>query len=601
MRGNAAYEKAGENMEKWFIQAKKADFFAIGKKFHIDPVVARIIRNRGIIGDDEIEQYLHGGLETLHDPYLLKDAERAADILMEKKNEKRKVRIISDYDVDGVISNYILWTGLQKCGIDVDFRIPDRIADGYGINERLIRQAKEDGIDTIVTCDNGIAAIDQIAYGKSMGLTILVTDHHDIPYEIIPSGKNYLSSNADAIVNPKQPDCPYPFDKVCGAVVAWKLVQILYDKMHFSKDMYEEFIPYAAIATVCDIVDLTGENRALVKLGLERLPKVDNPGLQALMEVNGLMGKKISSYHLGFLIGPCINATGRLESAEEALALLLERDVGKARALAQKLKMLNDERKAMTEEGVCTGFRMVEEQGLDKQLVLVVFLPDCHESLAGIIAGRIKEQYYRPTIVLTRTEGGLLKGSGRSIEGYHMFEKLNEVKHLLVKFGGHPMAAGMSLKEEDLEEFCRQLNEKAGLTKDQLVRKILIDVPMPIDYIYADLIRQMDLLEPFGKENPKPLFAEKNLHIISARKIGKQKNMLKMRLQNGSGKKVDALLFQGAEQFEEQILQKYGEQAVSRMYSSRENPIVIACTYYPDINEYQGRETIQVVIQNYIV
>lgn len=588
-------------MEKWYVQAKRADFFAIGKKFNIDPVIARIIRNRDIVGEQAIQEYLHGGLDSLYDPYLLKDAELAAEILMQKGKEKQKIRIISDYDVDGVISNYILWTAFHKCGFDADFQIPDRVIDGYGINERLIEQAKADGIDTIVTCDNGIAAIPQIAYGKSQGLTIIVTDHHDIPYEITENGKKYLRSQADAIVNPKQPDCSYPYDKLCGAVVAMKLAQILYDKMGFPKEEFEEFIPYAAIATVCDIVDLTGENRALVKVGLQRLPEVPNSGLQALLEVNGLSGRKISSYHLGFVIGPCINATGRLESAEQAVSLLLEKDILKARATAQKLKDLNEERKSMTEDGVRMGFQIVEEQDLNKDDVLVVLLENCHESLAGIIAGRIKERYYKPTIVLTRTEDGFVKGSGRSIEGYHMFEKLNEVKDLLIKFGGHPMAAGMTLRETDVDQFRLRLNEHSQLTEKELTRKISIDVPMPVDYIRLDLIKQLNFLEPFGKENPKPLFAEKDLHVVSARKIGKKQNVLKMRLQNSGGTTIDALLFQGTERFEELLLKKYGENAVAHMYSARNNPIKIACTYYPDINEYQGRQTIQVVIQNYMV
>ena len=587
-------------MEKWFVQAKRADFFAIGKKFHIDPVIARIIRNRDIIGDLAVEEYLYGDLRSLHSPYLLKDVEKAARILMEKGRAHKKIRIISDYDVDGVVSNYILWKALKRCNMEVDFRIPDRIADGYGINERLIDQAKADGIDTIVTCDNGIAAIPQIAHGKKLGLTIVVTDHHDIPYEMTGREKTYLSSQADAIVNPKQPDCGYPFDKLCGAVVAMKLVQVLYDLMGFPEDAYEEFVPYAAIATVCDVVDLKGENRALVKVGLDRLPAVDNPGLQALMEVNGLAGKKISSYHLGFVIGPCINATGRLESADMAVRLLMERDPSKALTMAGQLKDLNEERKSMTEDGVKEGFAMVENQGRKEDKVLVVYLPDCHESLAGIIAGRIKERYYKPTIVLTKAEG-VVKGSGRSIEGYHMFEALNEVKDLMLRFGGHPMAAGMSLPEENVAEFRRRLNENARLTEKELTRKISIDVPMPIDYIHMDLIEQLELLDPFGKENPKPIFAEKNLHVLSARRLGAKKNVLKMKVQNTSGKIMEALLFQGVDEFEEKLTLKHGKQQVERMYSGRDQQIYIMCTYYPSINEFQGNRTIQIIVQNYMV
>lgn len=587
-------------MEQWFVQAKKADFFSIGKKFHIDPVIARIIRNRDIIGEDAIEEYLHGDLNSLNDPHMLKDVKKAAKILIEKRNEKKRIRIISDYDVDGVISNYILWTAFRKCGMDADFCIPDRITDGYGVNERLIKQAKEDGIDTIVTCDNGIAAIPQIAYGKQLGLTIVVTDHHDIPYEMIGEEKRYLSSEADAIVNPKQPDCAYPFDKLCGAVVAMKLVQVLYEYVGFSSDTYEEFVPFAAIATVCDVVDLTGENRSLVRIGLERIPDVKNPGLQALLEVNGLLEKKITSYQLGFVIGPCINATGRLDSAEWAVRLLMEKNTEKAMTVAQKLKDLNEERKRMTEDGVKAGFEIVQQQGLKEDLVLVVYLPDCHESLAGIIAGRLKERYYKPTIVLTKADGAV-KGSGRSIEGYHMFEALNEVKDLMLKFGGHPMAAGMSLCEENINEFRKRLNDNAKLTEKELTRKVSIDVPMPIDYIHVDLIEQLEMLEPFGKENPKPIFAEKHLHIVSARRLGAKKNVLKMKVQNQSGKILDALLFQGVDEFEEKLVLKHGRQEVDRMYSGKDQNIYITCTYYPNLNEFQGRCTIQIIIQNYMV
>lgn len=587
-------------MEKWFVQTKKADFFALGEKFKIDPVIARIIRNRDIIGEDQMKEYLHGDLSSLHNPHLLKDADLAAEILLKKQKLGKKIRIISDYDVDGVISNYILYCGFRKCEMDVDFKIPDRIADGYGINERLILQAYEDGVDTIVTCDNGIAAIDQIAYAKELGLTVIVTDHHDIPYEMADGKKHYLSSKADAIINPKQPDCPYPYDKLCGAVVAMKFIQVLYEKIGFSKDAYEEFVPFAAIATVCDVVDLTEENRALVRVGLKRLPYVKNKGLQALLEVNSLSGQEIRSYHLGFVIGPCINATGRLESAEDAVRLLLEEKREKALAMAQNLKYLNDERKSMTEEGVKAGFEMVEESELKNDDVLVIYLPDCHESLAGIIAGRIKERYYRPTIVLTKSEDGV-KGSGRSIEGYHMFEALTEVKDLLTKFGGHPMAAGMSLPEDKVEEFRRRLNENSKMTEKELTRKILIDVPMPIDYIHMDLIEELNLLEPFGKENPKPIFAEKKLHIVSGRRLGKKGQVLKLSVQNMSGKKMDALLFQGADEFEKKLAKKYGKQQIESMYSGKGTRMDVSCTYYPNINEYMGRKSIQIVIQNYMI
>lgn len=587
-------------MEQWFVQAKKADFFAIGRKFQIDPVIARIIRNRDIVGEEAIEHFLHGDLSRLHDPYLLKDVELAAEILLKKRQEKKKIRIISDYDVDGVVSNYILWTGFRKCGFDADFRIPHRMVDGYGINERLIKEAYDDGIDTIVTCDNGIAAISQIAYGKSLGMTIIVTDHHDVPYEMTEAGKVELHSEADAIVNPKQSDCSYPFDKICGAVVALKLIQVLYDKMGMNPKAYEELVPFAAIATVCDVVDLVDENRDLVKVGLERLPYVNNPGLQALIEVNALKDKKISSYHLGFVIGPCINATGRLESADWAVRLFMEEDPEQAKEMAVRLKSLNEERKRMTENGVKEGFAEVEAKKLKEDDVLIVFLPDCHESLAGIIAGRLKEHFYKPTIVLTRSEG-CVKGSGRSIEGYHMFEALNEVKDLMLKFGGHPMAAGMSLEEKNVEEFRRRLNKNSKLTEKELTRKVSIDVPMPIDYIRQDLIEQLSVLEPFGKGNPKPLFAEKALHVLGARRLGANRNVLKLRLQNQAGCMMDALMFQEIDKLEERLILKHGKQEVERMYQRKNTDIYISCTYYPAINEYMGRTSLQIMIENYIV
>ncbi|MCQ2492297.1 MAG: single-stranded-DNA-specific exonuclease RecJ [Lachnospiraceae bacterium] len=589
-------------MEKWFIQAKRADFFGLGKKFHIDPVIARVIRNRDVIGEEAVGRYLHGGLESLHDPHLLKDVDLAVDILLKKKRENKKIRIISDYDVDGVVSNYILWTAFKKCGMDVDFRIPDRITDGYGINERLIAQANDDAIDTIVTCDNGIAAISQIAYAKSLGMTVIVTDHHDIPYDMVEGEKKYLSSNADAIVNPKQIECPYPYDKLCGAVVALKLVQVLYERMGFPEDAYVEFVPFAAIATVCDVVDLTDENRSLVRVGLKMIPNTNNIGLQALLEVNGRMGAKISSYDLGFVIGPCINATGRLDSATMAVNLFLENDVARARAMALKLKELNDSRKAMTEEGMTEAFRMVEEEGLNADDVLVVFLPDCHESLAGIIAGRVREKYYKPAIVLTRSEE-MVKGSGRSIEGYHMFEALNEVKDLMTKFGGHPMAAGLSLPEKNVDLFRQKLNEfgKTRLNKDILTRKVPIDVRMPIDYISEPLINQLELLEPFGKANAKPVFAESRLNILSLRRMGKANNMLKLRIQNEHGTVINGVVFQRADEFESLLREKYGDRIIDGLYYGRSGNVLFSAVYYPQINEFRGTKEFQIIINNFMV
>lgn len=585
-------------MEKWFVAAKKADFRKIGERFGIDPVIARLIRNRDHITESEIDDYLNGGLERLHSPWKLKDIKKAVKILQKKIGEKKKIRIISDYDVDGVISNYILSIGLKKCGADVDFKIPDRIVDGYGINENLILEAKKAGIDTIVTCDNGIAAIDQIAYAKELSMTVIVTDHHDIPFVEEDGEKKYLSSNADAIINPKQIECEYPFSLLCGAAVAYKLIEACYEVFGIAKEEIERMISYVAIATVCDVVDLVGENRIIAKEGLKLLNRTENIGLQELLAVNSLDDKTLSSYHLGFVIGPCINASGRLESAKLAVDLLLCEDREKAAAMAKNLKQLNDERKKMTEEGVERAIEIVETTDIGEDLVLVIYLPDCHESLAGIIAGRVREKYNKPVFVITKSEDGL-KGSGRSIEAYNMFEEITKCKHFLTKFGGHPMAAGLSLPEENLDAFRSFLNENTRLTKKDIVKKVVIDVPMPIDYVSEELIEQLDLLEPFGKANQKPLFAEKNLKFLSARVLGRDRKILKYIVENERGCQMEALFFGDIEEIRQVMIDKFGVEQVEYLYQGRQNKIEMSLTYYPSVNEFRGVKTLQIIIQNY--
>lgn len=585
-------------MEKWFIAAKKADFRKIGARFSIDPVIARLIRNREHITEEEIDNYLNGGLENLYSPWKLKDMEKTVKILQKKISEKKKIRIISDYDVDGVISNYILSVGLKRCGADVDFKIPNRIVDGYGINENLISEAKEAGIDTIVTCDNGIAAIDQIAYAKELNMTVIVTDHHDIPFVEEEGQKKYLSSNADAIINPKQLECEYPFSLLCGAAVAYKLIEACYEVYKIPKKEVEKMISYVAIATVCDVVDLVGENRIIAKEGLKLLNCTENIGLQELLAVNSLEDKTLSSYHLGFVIGPCINASGRLESAKMAVDLLLCEDREKAAKMAKNLKQLNDERKKMTEEGVERAIDLVETTSIQDDLVLVIYLEDCHESLAGIIAGRVREKYNKPVLVITKTEDGL-KGSGRSIEAYNMFEEITKCKHLLTKFGGHPMAAGFSLPEKNLDEFRRLLNENTVLTREDIVKKVVIDVPMPIDYVSEELIRQLDLLEPFGKANQKPLFAEKNLKFLSARVLGRDRKILKYIVENERGCQMEALFFGDIEEIRKVMIDKFGAKQVEYLYQGRQNNIEMSLTYYPSVNEFRGVRTLQIMIQNY--
>ncbi len=586
-------------MERWVVLNKKADFYGIGQKFGIDPVIARLIRNRDIIEENEIEQYLYGKVDDLPSPKGMKDIEKATDILIQKIYQKKRIRIISDYDVDGVVSNYILYKGLTSCGAYVDYKIPDRVLDGYGINENLIREAFEDGVDTILTCDNGIAAYQQITYGKELGMTIVVTDHHDVPYEENENGKQHILPPADAVVNPKRPDCSYPYKTLCGAVVALKLIVNLYERFHKPANAWHEFIEFAAIATVCDVVSLTGENRVLVKEGLKRLNQTKHIGLNALISATEMDGKPISSYHLGFIIGPCINASGRLKSAEMALTLLLNQDREEALRLAIELKNLNEERKNMTVAGVEQAIKMIDGSELEKDKILVVYLPGCHESLAGIIAGRIREKYNKPVFVLTDSEDGALKGSGRSIEAYSMFEEMSKVKDLMTKFGGHPMAAGLTLPKENLDVFRYKLNELTTLKDSDLVAKISIDVPMPISYITEKLVEQLKILEPFGCANPKPLFAQKNFHILSARILGARRNVLKMRVADEQGYEMDAIYFGNLDDFQQYISSHFPENEVEYMYQGRKNSVTLSFTYYPDINEFRGTKTLQLIIQNY--
>lgn len=576
-------------MEKWMISAKKADFQGIAERFHIDQVTARLIRNRDVVGDGAVEEYLHGNLSHLHDPWLLKGMDRSAEILESKIREGRKLRVIGDYDIDGVNATYILYRGLCACNAIVDMDIPDRMKDGYGINEHLIQRAFDCGVDTIVTCDNGIAAVKEIAYAKELGMTVVVTDHHE-PQETVPQ--------ADAIINPKQDGCTYPYKNLCGASVALKLIQCLYERFEIPPAKWEPFLENAAFATVGDVVDLTGENRILVREGLKRLNHTENIGLRALISVNSLTESMINSYHLGFVLGPCINASGRLDTAKKAVKLLLAEDSTEAMALANDLKELNDERKDMTQKGLLEAVDMINSSELSKDRVLVVYLPSCHESLAGIIAGRIRERYYRPVFVLTEGEEGV-KGSGRSIETYNMFEELCKVSDLFTKFGGHPMAAGLSLPKENVDIFRRRINEGTSLTEEDLIPKIMIDVPMPLDYISEKLVEELSVLEPFGKANTKPLFADRKLRIRSARVIGRNRNVLKMQVQNAAGCVMEALYFGDLEVFQGYVAEKFGESELERLLQGRESDVSLSMTYYPSINEFRGNRTLQIVVQNY--
>lgn len=573
-------------MEKWFVAMKKADFNGIAEKYQISPIIARLMRNRDVIGDEAIDFYLNGTVEDLYDGLLMKDMDRAVDILKEKIEEGKKIRVIGDYDIDGVNATYILQQGLAGLGADVDTDIPDRIKDGYGLNQMLIDRALEDDVDTIITCDNGIAAMNEIAYGKENGMTIVVTDHHEVPYLEENGKKKYLLPPADAVVDPHRADCEYPFKGLCGAAVAYKLVEVLYRVSGKSEQevehLQERLMENVAIATIGDVMDLVGENRVFVKKGLELLKTTKNEGLHALMQCTGVDTANLNTYHIGFVIGPCINAGGRLDTAKRALELLNASNRREAVTLAADLKELNDSRKEMTEEGVEEAVRQIESSSWKDDQVLVVYLPKCHESIAGIIAGRIKERYYRPTFVLTKGETGV-KGSGRSIEAYDMFAEMSRCRELFTKFGGHKLAAGLSLEEENVEVFRKRINELADLTEEDLQMKVSIDMRLPFPYINEELIHELKILEPFGKGNGKPLFAESKLRVIQPRIFGKNRNVLKCRLEDQQGNQMEAVYFGEVEDCLRQMEKKQ----------------IMSFTYYPSINEYMGRRTIQLTIVNY--
>ena len=585
-------------MEKWIEIRKGGNFMEMAKKYGIDPLIARIIRNRDIIDEKEITEYLYGGKEALHNPHLLKDVDKAAGIIAEGIAEKKAMRIIGDYDIDGVNATYILLDGIRRCGGNVDAAIPDRMKDGYGINEHLIEQALSDGKELLITCDNGIAAINEINFAKEKGMTVVVTDHHEIPYHNTEQGKEFLRSNADAIVNPKQADCPYPCKGICGAVVAWKLVQVLYERMDIPVEEADIFIENAGFATVGDVMDLTGENRILVKLGLKALEHTKNPGMKALIAKNKLSDKPLSAYHIGFVLGPCINASGRLDTAKRSLELLLERDEVKASALAGELVELNESRKYMTQQETQKALEQIEKEGREKDKVLVVYLPECHESLAGIIAGRIREAYQRPVFVLTRGEEGV-KGSGRSIEAYSMFDKMTEVAELFTKYGGHPMAAGLSMREEDIDKLREQLNQKAELSEEDMAEVVRLDAVLPMSYFTVDTIRQLSVLEPCGKSNTRPVFADRNIRITRANIVGVNRNVLKLHLLDSRGNPVAGVYFGEVEKFLTFLSEKFGSEEVDAAMHGKENSIQFAAVYEPAVDTYSGRESVQAIIRRF--
>lgn len=594
-------------MAKWMVAAKKADFNKIAEKYHITPVMARILRNRDIVEDEEIERFLHGDLSNLHDPFLMKDMEKAAEIIMRKIREGKSIRIIGDYDVDGICSTYILLTGIKELGGRADTVIPHRMKDGYGLNEHLIEEAAADHIDTIITCDNGIAAAPQIQLAKEKGMTVIVTDHHEVPFEDGEEGRRFLVPYGDAVVDPKQNDCAYPFKQICGAVVAFKLIQVLLDFGDMPRknegrrrELLEELLVFGALATVCDVMELRDENRIIVKKGLALMSQTSNLGLKALLMVNGIEGKELSPYHAGFIIGPCLNATGRLDTAGRALELFAAQEWKEAVTIAEDLKSLNDSRKLMTEAGVKEAVKLVEETELSKDRVLVIYLPKCHESLAGIIAGRVREKFGRPVFVLTKGEEGI-KGSGRSIEAYHMYEEMTLCKELFTKYGGHKMAAGLSLPDEaSVEIFRKKLNENCRLTDEDFEEIVHIDVPMPLIYANREFIEELSLLAPFGVGNPKPLFARKGISLLSGRKLGKNRNVGKYRIAE-DGRCYEMIYFGDLEQFDIFLSGRFGNSVLDGLYGRGllEGQAVITMAYCPEINSFAGRENIQIVMQHY--
>ena len=582
-------------MERWVLLRKGADFEEIGKKYQISPRLACLIRNRDVIGEEAVDRYLNGTISDLYDGMLMKDMDKAIDILKEKILEDKKIRVIGDYDIDGVNATYILLEGLERLGADVDSDIPDRISDGYGLNRHLVERAYEAGVDTLITCDNGIVAADEIAYGKEMGMTVIVTDHHEVPFDEQDGEKRYRIPPADAVMDP---NCLYPFKGLCGAAVAYKLMEALWESMGKDSADLDDLIENVAIATIGDVMDLEDENRIFVKEGLQMLRRTKNPGLKALIECTGIDKNSLNSYHIGFVLGPCINASGRLDTAKRALELLRAGTQKEADILAGDLKALNDSRKDMTEEAVKQAEEQVETTTISKDKVLVVYLPDCHESLAGIVAGRIRENYYKPVFVLTDAEEGV-KGSGRSIDGYHMYEELNKCKEFLTKFGGHRLAAGLSLPKENVGKFREMLNKNCTLTEEEMKEKVTIDMEMPFGCVTEGLVKELELLEPFGKGNTKPVFAARDVTLLGARILGKNRNVLKLQVQDVNGCRIEAMLFHHADDFLGKLEEQYGKTEVEALLKGRGRQIRISMTYYPDINEYMGEKTPQIVVTHY--
>lgn len=583
-------------MEKWFVSAKKADFDKWAEEFGISPVLARILRNRDLTEPSEIRKFLYGTLQDCYSPWLLKDMDRAVEVIETAIRQKRAIRVIGDYDVDGICSAYILTKGFQALGAKADTAIPHRIHDGYGLNDHLIEEAKQDGVSLIVTCDNGIAAAPQIELAESLGMDVVVTDHHEVPFTEESGERKELLPPALAVVDPKRGDCPYPFKGICGAVVAYKLIQALTERTE-AAGLLEELLEFAALATVCDVMELRDENRIMVKEGLRRLKRTSNLGLKALMEVNNVDPGKLTAYHLGFVLGPCLNATGRLDTAKRSLELLQSTTRAEAMSAARELKDLNESRKTLTLKGVEEAEQYIRERHIREDDVMLIYLPDVHESLAGIVAGRIREKYNHPVFILTKGEEGV-KGSGRSIEAYDMYGSMTRVKQYFTKFGGHKMAAGLSMREEDIESLRQALNQDSGLSPEDFVPRVHIDVPMPLAYADEKLAGELSLLEPFGVGNPKPLFAQKDLCFLAGFKMGATKNFARFKVHTPEGQEIQLVYFGSPEQFGRFLQEKYGAGSEERLYDGQ-GDFTLSVTYQLGLNTYRGRTELQFIMQNY--
>ena len=586
-------------MSKWILQRKAADYKGLSEKLKVDPVIVRLMVNRGLLTYEEMEEYLHPTLDNFPDPHLFADMDEACGLLMDAIDEGVKIRVVGDYDVDGIMSTYILTSAIKEVGGDVDYAVPHRMVDGYGINPEMVQAAFDDGVRFIITCDNGIAAAPAVDLAKKLGMTFVVTDHHEVPFETGEDGSVVQKlPNADAVVDPKRNDCGYPFKGICGAQVAWKLVDVLFEFVGLDKEMADKYLQFASIATVCDVMELKGENRATVYHGLKAIENTDNVGLNALLARNELKGKPLSCYHLGFIIGPCLNASGRLDTASKAIELLFEEDSAKALASANELVELNSQRKNMTQIGIDKAREIIENSDIKNQKVLVIYIPELHESLAGIVAGRIRETYNKPVLVITDAEDGA-KGSGRSIPAYNMFEELTAVKDVFTKFGGHPMAAGVSLHTDKIDELRDRLNSNCKLTEDDMQEIIKIDCDMPLSYMTESLVDSIDMLAPFGTGNTKPLFALKNVEIKGASFMGKEGQFLRLNVGTENGGNMTALMFRNVLEFQQAVSDKYGEDTLQRLFSGNTNDVKMDIIYEPSINEYRGSRSIQIMVENF--